>query len=84
MGFGQGVWLPSRGFTLQARTVRRSNYKTRVSSSLPFLEEEIHILRSRMEELFEQEQSLTSAPVIEASNQLDLKINEYMERTGSR
>ncbi|WP_228745419.1 aspartyl-phosphate phosphatase Spo0E family protein [Paenibacillus sp. S150] len=42
------------------------------------LEDEIRILRSRMEQLFVQENSFTSANVIEISSLLDLKINEYM------
>jgi len=46
--------------------------------ALSFLEEEIHRLRIRMEKLFEQEQSLTSPHVVEASNELDIKINEYI------
>lgn len=43
------------------------------------LEHEILILRSRMEQLFMQEQSFTSEHVIEISCMLDLKINEYMK-----
>ncbi len=42
------------------------------------LEDEIRVLRSRMEQLFVQENSFTSANVIEVSSLLDLKINEYM------
>ncbi|MDT3425050.1 hypothetical protein J2Z22_000563 [Paenibacillus forsythiae] len=44
------------------------------------LEEEIHVLRRRMEQLFMQEKSLTSDNVVEISSKLDLKINEYMKR----
>lgn len=44
------------------------------------LEEEISILRSRMEQLFMQEKSFTSDNVVEISSKLDLKINEYMKR----
>ena len=43
------------------------------------LEEEIHLLRSKMEQIFMQEQSFTSDIVIEISSLLDLKINEYMK-----
>ncbi|ASA20013.1 aspartyl-phosphate phosphatase Spo0E family protein [Paenibacillus donghaensis] len=43
------------------------------------LEDEIRILRSRMEQLFTQENSFTSDSVIEISILLDLKINEYMK-----
>lgn len=43
------------------------------------LEDEIYVLRSRMEQLFLQENSFTSDNVIEISSMLDLKINEYMK-----
>ncbi|WP_416367224.1 aspartyl-phosphate phosphatase Spo0E family protein [Paenibacillus sanfengchensis] len=42
------------------------------------LEDEIHLLRSKMEMLFQQENSFTSDIVIEISSLLDLKINEFM------
>ena len=42
------------------------------------LEDEIQDLRSRMEQIFLQENSFTSDNVIEISSLLDLKINEYM------
>ncbi|WP_018753068.1 aspartyl-phosphate phosphatase Spo0E family protein [Paenibacillus sanguinis] len=42
------------------------------------LEEEIYLLRSKMEKLFLQENSFTSDIVIEISSLLDLKINEFM------
>jgi hypothetical protein len=45
-----------------------------------FLEDEIYFLRRRMEQMFNQEQSLTSDSVIELSNLLDHKINEYMQK----
>ncbi|GIP47227.1 hypothetical protein D3C76_52630 [compost metagenome] len=43
------------------------------------LEDEIHLLRSKMERLFLQEKSFTSDIVIEISSLLDLKINEFMK-----
>nr|WP_320416920.1 aspartyl-phosphate phosphatase Spo0E family protein [Paenibacillus polygoni] len=43
------------------------------------LEDEIHILRSKMERIFLEEKSFTSDIVIEISSLLDLKINEYMK-----
>lgn len=43
------------------------------------LEDEIHLLRSKMERLFMQEKSFTSDIVIEISSLLDLKINEFMK-----
>jgi hypothetical protein len=45
-----------------------------------FLEDEIYFLRRRMEQMYNQEQSLTSDSVIELSNLLDNKINEYMHK----
>lgn len=48
------------------------------------LEDEIRILRSRMEQLFLQENSFTSDNVIEISSLLDLKINEYMKGCSRR
>ncbi|WP_223067842.1 aspartyl-phosphate phosphatase Spo0E family protein [Paenibacillus caui] len=42
------------------------------------LEDEIRMLRSRMEKIFLEEQSFTSDIVVEISTLLDLKINEYM------
>nr|WP_229729850.1 MULTISPECIES: aspartyl-phosphate phosphatase Spo0E family protein [Paenibacillus] len=43
------------------------------------LEDEIRMLRSKMEQIFMQEKSFTSDVVIEISSLLDLKINEYMK-----
>ncbi|MEK3733909.1 MULTISPECIES: aspartyl-phosphate phosphatase Spo0E family protein [Paenibacillus] len=43
------------------------------------LEDEIHMLRQKMEQIFMEEQSFTSDIVIEISSLLDLKINEYMK-----
>ncbi|KOP66880.1 aspartyl-phosphate phosphatase Spo0E family protein [Paenibacillus solani] len=43
------------------------------------LEDEIHMLRRKMEQIFLEEQSFTSEIVIEISSLLDLKINEYMK-----
>lgn len=43
------------------------------------LEDEIQMLRTRMEEIFLAEKSFTSDIVIEISSLLDLKINEFMK-----
>lgn len=43
------------------------------------LEDEIQMLRAKMEQIFVEEQSFTSEVVIEISSLLDLKINEYMK-----
>ncbi|UQZ35749.1 aspartyl-phosphate phosphatase Spo0E family protein [Paenibacillus sp. PK3_47] len=48
------------------------------------LEDEIVILRSRMEQMFLQENSFTAANVIEISSLLDLKINEYMKKSSRK
>jgi hypothetical protein len=48
------------------------------SSQILSLEDEIYLLRMRMEQLFLEEKSFTSQSVIEISMLLDLKINEYM------
>jgi hypothetical protein len=48
------------------------------------LEDEIHILRNRMEKMFLQEKSFTSDIVIEISRSLDLKINEFMKKHGQK
>lgn len=54
---------------------------TLASSDSESLEDEILVLRNRMERLFLQEQSFTSDIVIEVSSLLDLKINEFMKST---
>lgn len=71
---------------LEQRTTSRWNFANHhvYPNFTLSLEEEIHMLRSRMEELFEQEQCLTSPCVVEASNILDAKINEYMLLKKSR
>ncbi|GAA0384189.1 hypothetical protein GCM10008933_14170 [Paenibacillus motobuensis] len=48
------------------------------------LEDEIHILRNRMEKMFLQEKSFTSDIVIEISRLLDLKINEFMKKRSKK
>jgi hypothetical protein len=53
----------------------------KMDSPEQFLEDEIYFLRRRMEQMFNQEQSLTSDSVIELSSLLDLKINEYMYKS---
>lgn len=54
------------------------------SSRRHSLEEEIRILRTKMEQLFLEERSLTSDNVVEISIMLDIKINEYMRTRLSR
>jgi hypothetical protein len=79
--------LPARKLQIirDPELTRAWMYRT-VKSSPPALalEEQIYRLRLRMEQLFLQEQSLTAEQVIEASSQLDLKINEYICLTQSR
>ncbi|MGG1514351.1 aspartyl-phosphate phosphatase Spo0E family protein [Paenibacillus oryzisoli] len=47
-------------------------------STLSVLEEEIHALRRKMEQLVMDGREMTSEEVVLLSTQLDLKINEYM------
>jgi hypothetical protein len=54
--------------------------RMKTASPEQFLEDEIYFLRRRMEQMYNHEQSLTSDYVIELSNLLDHKINEYMHK----
>ncbi|WP_311518973.1 aspartyl-phosphate phosphatase Spo0E family protein [Paenibacillus albidus] len=54
-------------------------FKGEVFEYESYLEDEIRILRSKMEQLFDQENSFTSENVIAISSLLDMKINEYMK-----
>lgn len=47
-------------------------------NSLALLEEEIHSLRRKMEQMVMEGQEMTSDAVVELSTMLDHKINEYM------
>lgn len=47
-------------------------------NSLNLLEEEIHSLRRRLEQMVLDGEEMTSDSVVELSTMLDLKINEYM------
>ncbi|WP_375143131.1 aspartyl-phosphate phosphatase Spo0E family protein [Paenibacillus sp. D2_2] len=58
--------------------------RRRTSPQAVTLEDEIHILRNRMEKMFLQEKSFTSDIVIEISRLLDLKINEFMKKRGQK
>jgi hypothetical protein len=60
------------------------NRRVKTTTPVQLLEDEIYFLRRRMEQMFNQEQSLTSDSVIELSNLLDHKINEYMNINMSR
>ncbi|GAA0133537.1 hypothetical protein YSY43_03770 [Paenibacillus sp. YSY-4.3] len=51
----------------------------KISPQALTLEDEIQLLRTRMEEIFLEEKSFTSDIVIEISSLLDLKINEFMK-----
>lgn len=52
--------------------------KSRKSKTQLALEEEIHGLRSRLEQMVVEGRSMTSDDVVEVSMLLDRKINEYM------
>ncbi|CAN7698868.1 aspartyl-phosphate phosphatase Spo0E family protein [Paenibacillus sp. LjRoot153] len=47
-------------------------------NSLALLEEEIHTLRRKMEQMVMEGREMTSDAVVELSTMLDQKINEYM------
>ncbi|MDQ0191932.1 aspartyl-phosphate phosphatase Spo0E family protein [Paenibacillus wynnii] len=71
-------YLPSYGGEFFSGSGKRTS-KGDASERRLSLEDEIRILRHKMEQLFLQEKSLTSDNVIEISSLLDLKINEYMK-----
>lgn len=48
------------------------------ATQLISLENEIHMLRTRMEQMFIEKQSFTVEDVLEISMLLDIRINEYM------
>jgi len=64
--------------------IRESNHRAKWSvrkekSAIP-LEEEIHSLRLRLEQLVKEDENLSSPEIVELSMLLDDKINEYMKR----
>lgn len=71
-------YLPSYGGQCFSGSGKLSS-KGDASARILSLEDEIRILRTKMEQLFLQEKSFTSDNVIEISSLLDLKINEYMK-----
>ncbi|MED4602136.1 aspartyl-phosphate phosphatase Spo0E family protein [Paenibacillus validus] len=59
--------------------------KRKTNSSATSLEDEIYRLRQELESLVQSGNTLTSPRVVEISMELDIKINEYMNRhRGSR
>ncbi|GGD49072.1 aspartyl-phosphate phosphatase Spo0E family protein [Paenibacillus nasutitermitis] len=50
----------------------------KLSSSIQTLEDEIYMLRTKMEQSYTEETTFNSDKVIDLSRKLDLKINEYM------
>lgn len=72
--------LPSYRGDYIAEDEQRGDWSTKTTDSAKdvSLEDEILMLRNKMEQIFMQEQSFTSEVVIEISSLLDLKINEYM------
>lgn len=52
--------------------------RAKKQNSLNLLEEEIHSLRRRLEQMVLDGKEMTSDSVVELSTILDLKINEYM------
>ncbi|GFN30920.1 aspartyl-phosphate phosphatase Spo0E family protein [Paenibacillus xylaniclasticus] len=52
--------------------------RRKMPSSIRLLEEEIMLLRVAMERMYDLEESFQSDRVIDLSQRLDVKINEYM------
>lgn len=71
-------------YIAEGKDSNRCNNSRLSSPEAVSLEDEIHILRSKMERIFSQEKSFTSDNVIEISSLLDLKINEFMKNRKSR
>lgn len=73
--------LPSYSGDYVAEDEQRGDWSSKTTDSAKnvSLEDEILMLRNKMEQIFMQEQSFTSEVVIEISSLLDLKINEYMK-----
>lgn len=55
-----------------------------IPASRSAMEEEIYSLRTRMEQMYDTEQSLTAPQVVEISMELDQKINQWMEMQKSQ
>lgn len=75
----------NHGYVYDKTSSTRRPYRTHQSSPMHHsshgsLEEEINRLRSKMEQAFLENESLTAEIVVEISRLLDDKINEYMKR----
>lgn len=87
MAYAEHAFRAYRKFMGIREKEMNSHWLYRLSSPAtppPTLEEEICKLRSEMEALARQEQSLTAPNVVEISSRLDSKINEYMKAAKSR
>lgn len=65
------------GFTF--RNHANTHSAKRMSSTIQILEDEIYALRTKMEQSYLEELTLSSEKVIDLSRKLDAKINEYMQ-----
>lgn len=82
MAFASYANRSYRGNLLVRDNVKGSKWAYRVSvepSPSPTLEEEIYMLRRKMEQMAIREQCLTAPNVVEISVTLDRKLNEYMQ-----
>ncbi|BBH24934.1 hypothetical protein Back11_62790 [Paenibacillus baekrokdamisoli] len=66
-------------FGFNFRNLSNANSAKHPSSSMQILEDEIYALRTKMEQSYMEELSLSSQKVIDLSLKLDVKINEYMQ-----
>ncbi|WP_246070609.1 aspartyl-phosphate phosphatase Spo0E family protein [Paenibacillus kobensis] len=57
---------------------RKTYNRRKMPSSIRLLEEEIMLLRGAMERMYDEEETFQSDLVIDLSQRLDVKINEYM------
>lgn len=70
--------MASADVGFQFHNQSNANSAKRLTSSIQILEDEIYALRTKMEQSYLEELSLSSEQVIDLSLKLDIKINEYM------
>jgi hypothetical protein len=81
LAFAQYACRSYRGSMLVRDNEKGSKWAYRMSSKpspSTSLEEEIYVLRRKMEQMASRERSLTAPKVVELSMILDRKLNEYM------
>jgi len=70
---------PKKWHVSESSEPRMSSKNSYKASSLHALEEEIHFLRRKLEQLVLEGREMTSEPVVQMSTLLDFKINKYMK-----